>query len=186
MFEYCDLCGDNTICTANDDRSNVTCLCKEGYFGIPEIGCENTNECFALIDPCGNDQRPPTFPEKDCNDVIGSYICKCPAGFEENNNGFCEDVDECLDKSLYNCDETISFCVNTVGSYTCSYNETICEECPTCGKNAFCAIDGPELNSVCICESGYEGQVIFAHELIYNIETYIILKQKKYHFSKNY
>ena len=82
----------------------------------------------------------------------------CPNGFERNNvTQICDDVDECLDISLNNCNVNQT-CLNTIGSYSCSGNETdeLCPKCPDCGINAYCAVNNQSFPT-CECMNGYTG-----------------------------
>lgn len=53
-------------------------------------------------------------PPGKCNNVMGSFMCSCPAGYELSAiTGVCEDVDECLLNPGI-CENGI--CTNTDGS----------------------------------------------------------------------
>ncbi|XP_053395370.1 mucin-like protein [Mercenaria mercenaria] len=97
------------------------CICEEGWQG--DTCDDDIDECDILTDPCYNVRQ-------ECVNVPGSYVCRCKDGFYENQ-GRCEDIDECSDLIWNDCEET---CFNTIGGYTCGcsegltlYNNTRCK-----------------------------------------------------------
>lgn len=61
------------------------------------------------INICGNGE---------CENILGSYICRCEEGYVMKPDGMgCYDVDEC-DLGTYNCDPN-AHCINNPGSYEC-------------------------------------------------------------------
>ena len=108
-------------------------------FKVPEIiiiTCFiDIDECVLELDDCHDNAT--------CNNTIGSYTCMCNDGFEGNgshciskfNNRITsgtrvllnflssnQDINECLDSSLNDCDMNAS-CMDTFGSYMCSCND---------------------------------------------------------------
>lgn len=51
--------------------------------------------------------------------VEAMFACKCLAGFEGDGLTRCQDVDECADPRLNDCDPQTTRCVNTPGSFRC-------------------------------------------------------------------
>ncbi|XP_052499182.1 adhesion G protein-coupled receptor E1 [Budorcas taxicolor] len=89
------------------------CSCKVGFTFKNSI-CENVDECA----------NPRSCPEHStCHNSVGSYSCVCNPGFQsrsgrksfQGRGEMCEDVDECLDRCLFN-----GTCTNTPGSYFCT------------------------------------------------------------------
>ncbi|XP_065189113.1 uncharacterized protein LOC135819774 [Sycon ciliatum] len=100
-----------------------------------------------------------------CVDNIGSYTCRCNAGYTGNGKT-CSDTDECS-IGLHSCAGNAT-CANSVGSYNCNCNVgyegigTICSnanECLTgkhqCDGNATC-VDTVG-SYTCTCNAGYMG-----------------------------
>ena len=58
---------------------------------------------------------------------------------------------------MHNCNAQQT-CVNSLGSFTCSGDDEdeLCPECPTCGENAFCAINDANVPT-CECLPGFDG-----------------------------
>ncbi|KAK3583696.1 hypothetical protein CHS0354_021446 [Potamilus streckersoni] len=86
------------------------CLCRSGWTG------EN---CNVDIDECSDPKLydcGEEFENKQCMNVIGSYECKCKAGFQLSN-GSCTDIDECSKSYLNLCEQK---CENVLGNYTCT------------------------------------------------------------------
>ncbi|XP_039061908.1 wall-associated receptor kinase 2-like [Hibiscus syriacus] len=78
---------------------NETCMVAEPKSGY---ACKENSICYDPVNRSG-------------------YICKCKDGYYGNpylHNG-CQDIDECKDSSLHNCNSERD-CVNTMGNYTCS------------------------------------------------------------------
>uniref|UniRef100_A0A914PH11 EGF-like domain-containing protein n=1 Tax=Panagrolaimus davidi TaxID=227884 RepID=A0A914PH11_9BILA len=93
-----------------------------------------------------------------------NYTCDCRPGFTKNIHGECEDSDECR-SFKHNCGEN-SWCINTIGGFTCECKEgyigdgkkctfvgigTSTDDCSQCSKNAECK------NGVCQCRIGFKG-----------------------------
>ncbi|XP_030041716.1 thrombospondin-1 [Microcaecilia unicolor] len=57
------------------------------------------------------------LPQASCINNYGSYMCRCPEGYEGDGLYSCLDRDECATGAYYCNAKTI--CVNTLGSYIC-------------------------------------------------------------------
>ncbi len=101
------------------DTDNDTCDdCVSGQYDPLNDGTDTNNDgiCDAgdecTPDPCHNGSA--------CTDGDNSYNCDCTGtGFTGTNCD--EDIDECADASLNNCDSNAT-CNNTEGSFTCTCN----------------------------------------------------------------
>ncbi|XP_018109128.1 adhesion G protein-coupled receptor E4 isoform X3 [Xenopus laevis] len=92
--------------------------CPAGYVmkftgGVME--CSDINECIEQPSACGN--------YSTCNNMIGSFMCNCQAGFRDifpsgSAQISCTDVDECMEHPSP-CGNN-SLCKNTAGSFICS------------------------------------------------------------------
>ena len=153
----CPVCGHHAYCTTDNlvPYETLICACHEGYEMDQSGNCTDIDECGSQSFDCGS------FPNVECDNTEGSYSCVCPCGYDRNNtSNNCEDVNECMSTNLCHPNAT---CTNTVGTYTCECNPThfgngldCIENCPACGINAFCTVDGAE-NVICECHLGYEG-----------------------------
>jgi hypothetical protein len=78
--------------------------------------CFDQDECImdpsALPFSCS--ASDPTFNK--CVNTDGSYECQCIVGYSDNN-GVCEDDDECIDAS--SCQDNAD-CTNLAGTYECT------------------------------------------------------------------
>uniref|UniRef100_A0A8C0C8B8 Adhesion G protein-coupled receptor E1 n=1 Tax=Balaenoptera musculus TaxID=9771 RepID=A0A8C0C8B8_BALMU len=108
---YSGVCPEHSECT--NSLGSYRCSCQVGFTSNNSI-CEDVDECA----------DPRTCPEhSSCHNSLGSYSCVCNPGFESSRGKMsfqglgetCEDIDECLDKCLFN-----ATCTNTPGSYFCT------------------------------------------------------------------
>ena len=60
----------------------IQCLCKPGYKYDENRICVNINEC----------EQTPLVCSQQCNDIKGSYVCKCVNGYEHSKFGDCKAV----------------------------------------------------------------------------------------------
>nr|XP_022333526.1 mucin-like protein [Crassostrea virginica] len=128
------------------------CVCAQGWTGTL---CEdNINECVT---------SPPCNATQLCVDNPGSYTCTCRTGFQADQNGGCQDVDECS----INQDTCKQLCTNTEGSYNCSCSPGFLlmddgnscqdiDECATGKHNCSQACSNSEGSYLCYCNQGYE------------------------------
>uniref|UniRef100_A0A803TRF1 Fibrillin-2 n=1 Tax=Anolis carolinensis TaxID=28377 RepID=A0A803TRF1_ANOCA len=126
-------------------------LCSSGV-GITVDG-RDINECALDPDICSNGV---------CENLRGSYRCKCNSGYESDVLGRnCIDIDECLVNRLL-CDN--GFCRNTPGSYSCtcpkgyifSSETDTCEDINECESSP--CVNGACRNNlgsfICECSTG--------------------------------
>lgn len=70
---------------------------------------------------CTDGANPCTQEGRVCVKTEGSFTCGgCAPGFTgPNGDGTCQNVDECANTALNNCDLTTSTCADTEGSFEC-------------------------------------------------------------------
>uniref|UniRef100_A0A8C6DAM1 Adhesion G protein-coupled receptor E1 n=1 Tax=Moschus moschiferus TaxID=68415 RepID=A0A8C6DAM1_MOSMO len=110
-----DECLSSGVFPEHSECTNLSYHCSS------EVELVVTSSVSEYVDECAN---PRSCPEHStCHNSIGSYSCVCNKGYEsrsgkKNFQGpgeTCEDVDECLDRCLFN-----GTCTNTPGSYFCT------------------------------------------------------------------
>ncbi|XP_071948198.1 uncharacterized protein [Antedon mediterranea] len=149
----CDdmLASCSNVATCINIIGSYSCECNSGYIGDGR-SCENEDECMTGVYNCSDSNTI-------CIDTPGSYLCRCSSGLQDNVNGTCVDINECINSP---CD-ALATCTNTFGSYSC--------ECPSgyTGGLVCTDIDECSLNSdnceqvctnnngsfVCSCDSGF-------------------------------
>ena len=128
-FEGIDCENDADECIDDSACVHGRCFNTAGsYFcDCSDTGFEGT-KCENDIDECSAD-NPPCSATEDCANAMGTFSCRCAAGFEavealRDGQLVCEDVDECTateaDSDSCSADAT---CQNTDGSYTCTCNQ---------------------------------------------------------------
>jgi len=77
-------CSQSCICVSTNDntdycnKANGTCHCKTGWIG---------NDCGTDVNECDN---PNTCTGgKKCNNLPGTYECKCETGYQVNASDYC-------------------------------------------------------------------------------------------------
>ena len=128
-------------------------------------GCRDIDECLLpeIQNACGI--------LSTCVNTIGSYYCECRTGYQASKDTpehSCEDIDECSDNSLNNC-QPHQTCINLKGSYRCqdicsiglqSTENSGCLDINECEKNTeICPIGQTCINTIgsysCSCEDGF-------------------------------
>lgn len=89
------LCDPNAICL--DDSPGYDCVCKAGFTG-DGFTCRNVNECAAGSDNCLKDGTA------QCVDTRGGFRCECLPGYLGDGVTACNNIDECTDPALNDCD----------------------------------------------------------------------------------
>ncbi|VDM65322.1 unnamed protein product [Strongylus vulgaris] len=109
-------CGEGEL--QNPQTGECTSIdCPLGYY--PSNGMCHA---FLDVDECATGDR--CGPGEECVNTAGSFRCQqkgniCSAGYAVNKDtGFCDDINECLDKSV--CGGLM--CINLPGSYKCRCN----------------------------------------------------------------
>ncbi|XVF19751.1 hypothetical protein REPUB_Repub11eG0137800 [Reevesia pubescens] len=66
-------CKENSACVDQENGSGYLCKCLDGFKGNPYLsnGCQDINECETL-----------KLCNSTCHNLVGSYNCSCPEGFE--------------------------------------------------------------------------------------------------------
>lgn len=144
-------CGNNTKCNQVTDN----CECAPGYEGRnPLLGCTDTNECAAAVNPCGQGL---------CVNKDGSYDCTCNPGYDFRN-GTCVDRNECASGTP--CGPNAN-CTNSIGSFTCACQRgyrgqpptTLCSDIDECAERTPCGPNGVCQNTAgnyqCQCNPGF-------------------------------
>ncbi|KAI1731698.1 EGF domain-containing protein [Ditylenchus destructor] len=156
-----DECGVDAYC----ERRSGACRCHPGFRGMPpQTPCVDVNECDHRIDDCHSTSR--------CHNYVGGYGCHCAAGYRRNQNGICEDINECQEQNGTLC-HVNAVCVNLPGTYSCSCesgfvgdgysciriekrrctpNEWVLSDC---GRNHVCLVDAHGHIDCDSCKRGF-------------------------------
>ncbi|XP_055957125.1 fibrillin-1-like isoform X3 [Patella vulgata] len=156
IFTYGVGCSKTCQCGTNGIECDKVrgCICKNGWRG------EN---CTTDIDECTEGTFNCTA-DTICDNTDGSYQCLCQSGYQKLN-GICQDINECNDDSINDCEQT---CLNTNGSFSCGctsgyrtsdVNIKQCVDIDECSSEAhgcqqFC--DNVEGGYNCRCEFGFQ------------------------------
>ncbi|XP_071081714.1 uncharacterized protein [Haliotis cracherodii] len=159
---YCDPDWYGSVCeiyckAQNNELGHYTChqqtgakICNMGWKGD---NCEqDINECEA-DGYCQN--------EADCEDLPGSFKCKCREGF---GGMFCEDIthqcatDPCINGGTCSGNETHYNCTCPIGyaGDTCAEEVDPCESAP-CQQGTCVSNNVTATRFTCACESGWTG-----------------------------
>ncbi|KAG7592476.1 Protein kinase-like domain superfamily [Arabidopsis thaliana x Arabidopsis arenosa] len=78
-----NICGGNSTCFDSTSGIGYNCKCLEGFEGNPYLpnGCQDINECINSRHNCS---EPST-----CENVRGSFNCKCPSGYRKDSPNSC-------------------------------------------------------------------------------------------------
>jgi hypothetical protein len=139
-----DACIDLTPEQQQRTRTSFSCSSCQPGFGTSQ--CTDVDECNQGTSKC----------QQICVNTVGSYQCKCNAGYRLSTSFTCTDIDECME-STSSCPQT---CTNTDGSFTCScyagFQGQSCDAVIPCGVNS-CDYKCGSINSrdTCVCQAGY-------------------------------
>ncbi|XP_077861433.1 uncharacterized protein LOC100372549 [Saccoglossus kowalevskii] len=152
--------------TCEDTEGGHKCMCLTGFEKNSTGYCEDINECTLSL---SDDDRHNCNIQASCHNIPGSFQCTCTEGWHGDGET-CQDINECDDVYLTDCDPQKAKCSNTLGSYTCTCidgyegNGTIgsctdidecllsTDDCPRDISNC----DDTEGSYKCICKNGYE------------------------------
>ncbi|KAK7478693.1 hypothetical protein BaRGS_00030078, partial [Batillaria attramentaria] len=145
-------CSEMCACGRGSERCDVItgCVCKPEWQG--ERCTDDVNECDRA-----NVQQECRDKNAQCVNYPGGHSCQCGDGYEENENGLCQDIDECL--SIV-CDQR---CENSPGSYRCLCNKGftldsqsgLCEGTASCSRTDCPTQNGGCSDEQCFCNRGY-------------------------------
>lgn len=156
-------CGRRQKCTNTIGSYRCTVKCDAGYTSnFARDACLDVDECAERVHTCP--------VGKECINLVGSYRCQCLAGFAEQPNGTCTDIDEC-EHGYSICDASLAKrCINTVGSYKCDCKDGFRSKVDSAGRERCLDVDecqDPKLNGCshkcfnthgsyrCECPAGY-------------------------------
>ncbi|XP_022245556.1 fibrillin-1-like, partial [Limulus polyphemus] len=133
-------CGPQGTCVVRNHQA--MCRCQTGYENNNQLTCIDKNEC--QLNPCHSTAI--------CENVPGSYICKCPVGLVGNPKipPGCHDPNICYNGNS-DCLDTAA-CVLVEGVPYC---KDPCDDPTSCGANASCKAVNHQ--SVCSCSFGFTG-----------------------------
>ncbi|CAG0881855.1 unnamed protein product [Darwinula stevensoni] len=153
-------CGVNAEC--RNTPGSYRCVCPPGFTGLPDVFCNNVDECSADTDDCPANSH--------CKDTVGSYACVCDSGFalqlaRSESKALCVDIDECavLDEP---CGRN-AVCQNAVPGYTCTCKQgydpaprpdIACEQISVrtiCVSNFDCVNNAECTDGTCRCRGGF-------------------------------
>ncbi|CAJ0570921.1 unnamed protein product, partial [Mesorhabditis spiculigera] len=114
------------VTTPDNQTHYVTCECIEYALRFNE-----TTRTCQDVDECKEDSENVCPKEAVCQNTIGGFNCKCPAGYKwDSDTNKCNNVNECLCPGPSNdcydqdkCGAMAGLCEDTDGSWIC-----ICEE----------------------------------------------------------
>ncbi|XP_056434446.1 cysteine-rich with EGF-like domain protein 2 isoform X1 [Gadus chalcogrammus] len=146
--------GGDGRCSCNHGYEGESCLeCIDGYFG------EVKNDTFTLCSEChASCQSCSGGTNQDCDE--------CKAGWEEDEQDACVDVNECS-KDPAPCGEE-EYCINNDGSFSCKGCDKVCSGCTGAGANGCrdCAAGYHDVEGTCTdvdeCSGGGGAAAVWA------------------------
>ncbi|CAG5082670.1 Oidioi.mRNA.OKI2018_I69.PAR.g10179.t1.cds [Oikopleura dioica] len=198
-FNVCDVaCVVNADCTPSEDFMSPVCECKDGYIADLALNdCVNVDECkmdsticdsvpaSVCVDndgsySCSTDADPfglctgtnPCIAPASCsvNPLDKTvFTCDCGAGYQQDSDFTCADIDECATGALTcppsdGSDPTAVYCVNSDGGAACSADADPYGVCApgapgatACFLNGACQPDDANNREtfICVCDPGF-------------------------------
>ncbi|KAJ3612472.1 hypothetical protein NHX12_020747 [Muraenolepis orangiensis] len=143
-------CHGNGACDGDGTRGgDGRCSCTHGYGGEFCLECVDgffsggQNDTFALCTEChASCQSCSGGTNQDCDE--------CKAGWEEDEQDTCVDVNECSRDDPAPCGEH-KYCVNNEGSFSCKGCDGVCSGCTGAGPGACrsCAAGYHDVEGTC-------------------------------------
>jgi len=124
-------CAVGASCT--NTPGSYRCGCPPGFKPDPQ----NEDKCLD-IDECEDGHARACGPHAVCMNLVGSHSCSCEPGFEDQGDGTCVDIDECV-RGTHDCRPGAP-CHNTPGSWECGCPPGF-EKCDP-ATDLTCAADG--------------------------------------------
>jgi hypothetical protein len=90
-------CHPDAACT--NLNGSFSCACKPGFSGDGAV-CRDVNECEEESDNCLDDGSA------RCVNTAGDFECRCRRGYTGDGVSACDNLDECSDPNLHDCDES--------------------------------------------------------------------------------
>ena len=147
------------------NQTAARCECNEGFKGDGVLHCDGIDHCRdTTIDVASmdvNSSKPTLCNNGTCVDNVGSYSCKCPAGYSLPDCS--REVDECASNPC----GTNGVCTDSLNSFTCrckeGYGGLDCRENIDDCRSSPCGLAGTCYDGIgtffCSCPSGYTGDV---------------------------
>uniref|UniRef100_A0A8C6TPG5 CD248 molecule, endosialin b n=1 Tax=Neogobius melanostomus TaxID=47308 RepID=A0A8C6TPG5_9GOBI len=147
-------------------ETDYYCYCAEGFtldedgYGckldpLSQTSTPKLSSDSADVDECRQDPC-----QQLCVNIPGTFHCSCHPGYQQDDEGECVDVDECLDEN--SCDGS---CENTIGSFSCQCtpgyelgSDGECVDIDECNEETPCQQQCVNfLGSYhCDCDEGYD------------------------------
>ncbi|KAK7092483.1 hypothetical protein V1264_008221 [Littorina saxatilis] len=152
-LQYGSECAHTCLCNGRglDCHSVTGCVCKEGWTGSQ---CQDdVNECEENPDVCGEVQV--------CTNTNGSYTCACQDGYSIDDDGVCQDVNECSNNTACGAHQV---CRNVPGTFQCPCFSGYMNDKGTCKDIDECSLGSDNCQQKCVnvvgsynCECNYYG-----------------------------
>ncbi|XP_070174362.1 fibrillin-1-like [Littorina saxatilis] len=138
-LQYGPECAHTCLCNGRglDCHSVTGCVCKEGWTGSQ---CQDdVNECEENPDVCGEVQV--------CTNTNGSYTCACQDGYSIDDDGVCQDVNECSNNTACGAHQV---CRNMPGTFQCPCFSGYMNDKGTCKDMDECSLGSDNCQQKCV------------------------------------